>query len=179
MMPRGYVVSILPPPSPIPPQGGRFMRICSPKVGLPVSGIVFSSRPVGYYTHFFGGRTHPCLGSCVACVGCADRVPKRWKAYLFGRSDQLAMPCLFELPRESVVNTLALRDPGVSLRGALIKLVRIGPNQNSPVRVELRLDARPEVCPADEPDVQRHLCRIWGVQDPRDAILQTEGGHDA
>jgi hypothetical protein len=89
------------------------------------------------------------------------------------------MPCLFEFPREACVNTIALRDQAISLKGAVIRLVRVGPNNNSPVRVELRLAARVEACPAEEPDIQRHLCRVWGVQDPRDVILQTEGGHDA
>lgn len=171
-------MSVLPNPSPLPAGGGRFVRICSPKVGSPVSGLVWSARPLGFYTHFFDGRTHPCLGDSPACIGHAQGVPRRWKAYVAGRSDQLGMLCLFEFPRESVKNTLALRDQGVSLRGAVVKLVRVGPNNNSPVRVELRLDARPESCPVEEPDVQRLLCRIWGVQDPRDAILQTEGGHD-
>jgi hypothetical protein len=144
-----------------------------------VSGLVYSSAVLGVNTHWVGGRTHPCLGTGPECIGHAEGVPVRWKGYLFGHSDQLHRPCLFELSADAVRKSLQLRDRGCCLRGAMIRLSRVGPNINSPVSVELRLDVRPQSCPEEEPDVMMWLCVIWGIGDPRARILETEGGHDA
>jgi len=164
--------------SPFPDTGGRFVRLVSPKVGSPVSGTIYSSRYLGCDTHFFAGRTRPCLGTGPECPGHAEGCPVRWKAFLFGHSDQLHQPCVFEIPADTVRNTLGLRDPGVSLKGATIRLVRVGPHANSTVSCEIRLDVHTHKCPSEEPDVMRWLCKIWGVADARDAIYDTEGGRD-
>jgi hypothetical protein len=166
-------------PRPCPEGGGRFVRLVSPKVGSPVSGLCYSSAVVGTNTHFLHGRTHPCLGTGPECIGHAEGIPVRWKGYLFGLSDQTHQPVLFEIPADCVRQTIQLRDSAVNLRGAMVRFIRIGPNINSPVRAEVRLDARPQACPEEEPDIIRWLSVIWGIEDPRDTILRTEGGHDA
>ena len=163
-------------PRPCPEGGGRFVRLASPKVGSLVSGLVYSCRPLGFDTHWIGGRTHPCLGTGPECIGHAEGVPVRWKCYLFGRSDQTHGPVLFEIPKETYKQTLTLRDPGVSLRGAAIRLWRVGPNNNSPVGCQIRVDVSPESCPVEEPDILAWLCVIWGCTDPREQVAATEGG---
>lgn len=162
-----------------PPEGGRrYVALVRPKVGQPVSGIVHSSVVTGLDTHFIDGDTHPCLGVGEECIGHARGIPVRWKGYLFGVSDQLHKPCLFEVTAECVRASIQLRDPACNLRGAHLTLTRCGPNVNSASRAMVRLEAQPRNLPSEEPDVIRWLCVIWGVEDPRDAILRTEGGHD-
>lgn len=156
--------------------GGSYVMLVSPKVGRPVSGIVRSSRPLGVFTHFHGGRTQPCLGEAPYCIGCAEGCPKRWKCYLFGYLDPARRPVLFEIPAECYRSSVQLYDPGVSLRGGRIKLFRVGPNQNSPVRVELSLGGATHGLPDGEPDILRYLCKLWGTAHPHDEIVQSEGG---
>jgi len=166
-------------PRPLPDTGGRFVRLVSPKVGNPVSGIIYSSHILGCNTHFVAGRTSPCLGADGGCIGHAEGTPVRWKGFLFGHSDQLHQPVIFELPADTVRQTLCLRDTGVILRGSHLRLTRVGPHANSTVRADVRLEVAPHHCPADEPDVLAWLCRIWGVADKRDEVYDTEGGRDA
>jgi len=156
--------------------GGTYVMLCSPRVGRPVSGILRSSRPLGVFTHWFDGRTHPCLGEAPDCIGCGQRTPKRWKCYVMGYLDGTRRPVLFEIPADAYRASVQLSDPGVSLRGARIRLERQGPNANSPVRVVLGLDVCPHGLPDGEPDVLRHLCRIWGCAHPHDEVIKTEGG---
>lgn len=163
-------------PRPCPMTGGQYCRIVSPKVGSPVSGLVYSSRPIGFSTHWIGGRTHPCLGTGPECIGHVEGIPVRWKGYLFGRSEQTHAPCLFEIPADTYRHNLQLRDDAVCLRGAAIRLIRVGPNVNSPVSCNLRLDAKPDACPSEEPDIVAWLCVVWGVANPFEDLLSREGG---
>jgi len=153
-------------PAPVPPQGGRYTKIVSPKLGVPEKGIVLSRAVLGVETHFIDGRTSPCLGREGGCVGCAERAGKRWKGYLFGHSQTHHCSCLFEIPADSVRRTALLNGGAADLRGYQIELVRVGPQPNSRVLVRLRPDRDAQAKSGPEPDILSHLSHIWGLGNP-------------
>lgn len=159
-----------------PENAGNFVRLVSPRVNNPVSGVVYSSQVVGFNTHYLGGRTTPCLGDGPQCIGHVEGLPVRWKGFLLGYSNQTHATVIFELPAQTVRSMEELRTGGADLRGAAIRLIRVGPNANSPVKCELRLDAFTSKLPKEEPDVIKWLSLIWGIVDPGEAIYATEGG---
>jgi len=152
-------------PSPLPPEGRRFVRILSPSVGKPIRFVSLSTVVTGVLTHFVNGRTQPCLPQ--ACPFCPPVIgyPQRWKGYLFGRDVEGHVAALLELPADTCRTHVQLRDQSINLAGASILAERIGPAPNSTVRATVRLDAVTRVRPAQEPDILRHLSRIWGIAD--------------
>jgi len=163
--------------SPVPPEGRRYIRIASPKVGKPVRFFSLSSAVLGVWTHWVDGRSHPCfLEGCAWCTN-GTVYPRRWKGYLYGHDIEGHVVCLLELPADTVRGHIQLRDASVNLCGASIIAERIGPSPNSSVRAVVRLDAAIRVRAAQEPDVMAHLARIWGVP-PETPSMDLAGGDD-
>lgn len=149
--------------APLPPKERPFVRILSPGVGTDVRLLSYSGRVVGVYTHWWQDRTHPHLPGAGLCPACCERVPIRWKGYLYGWSPDWSSLGLLEIPADTVRCSLPLRDPSVNLVGAHITLRRIGPHRNSAVVATVRLDASTVQGDADEDTVLSALWRVWGV----------------
>lgn len=169
-------ISQAPPPEP----ERRTMYVVTPKVGEPVRAVSLARRPVGVWTHWLDGTTHPHLDAPHPCPGCKAKAPRRWKGYLHAWSYTHKRPCLLELPADAVRLTVQLRDDKVDLRGARINLRRVGPHPNSQVVCEVQLNVEKIGDGVEEIDVMGALAVRWGLrcygpmEDPDAAELPAE-----
>lgn len=83
------------------------------------------------------------------------------------------------LPKDTVANSVVLRDPATDLRGSILDAERLGGRPGGPVacRVRLGKEVVPDGC--EEPDTLAILGKIWTVMFPKTFVFPVplgEGG---
>lgn len=100
-----------------------------------------------------------------ACQGCQEGRWVRWRSYIGVLHPRYRTRRLLELTPEAVACSPHL-DPasGTVLRGLQLKIWRVGPSANSPLRCQVCEggDLMPEQLPTV--DVLGSLCRLYGVE---------------
>lgn len=165
---------------PVPEPRKTFVRVESPKVGQPVKFVSYSRQVIGIRTHWMDGTTHPCLAPEYPCPGCGEKLPRRWKGYLFGWSLTHPGSALLELPADTIRAYIQLRDAAQDLRGYTLTCTRVGPNANSRVAVAFQAGDPSKIGAQEEPDVIAILCKRWGLDsfDCEVARPRQEGGEE-
>jgi len=121
-----------------------------------------STTWIGVYTHWYLGKTHPCLLPD-PCPACEENVPTRWKGYLAAIISQTQEHILWEFP-ESLIPTLRpYLDEHRTLRHSLIIARRIKPYPTARIIATIR-PAPPDIPSLPpEPDILRTLHTIWNL----------------
>lgn len=147
-----------------PPDGEK-------SIGIPVlraktkggcSGIVLSETPIGTWTHFYQGRTRPCIGP--ACAMCLDPNPKRWHSWVIVRDSVNGKLGIFELPANAALDLDDFCREHHSLRGWKLSLTRPSGKVNGRVFLAIsgpKVDAK--LLPPC-PDLPKILLRMWQVR---------------
>jgi hypothetical protein len=128
-----------------------------PRTFVSVSPEVFGIR-----THYWSGRTQPCLRSgCPACK--SDQLP-RWHGYLAAIAAPDRRRVLVEFPAQAAAAFQAAHSTYGSLRLLRFVLDRTKNKANAKVRIAVNglVPAGPEW--PDAPDIWEVLCRIWQLK---------------
>jgi len=136
----------------------------APKDGSVLYFWCLSTEIEGVNTHWWNGRSVPCIGRDQGCV-CGIRtifVPTRWRGFLCAWHDEWERVFIVEVTRQAVRDSRSVCDLAFEdLRGRRFALRRLGKNRNARVQVELctakRLDY--ELPPAF--DLRDALATIW------------------
>lgn len=150
--------------TPDPPQHQQAAVIRLRRVATqPVTGVCTATKPVGVLLHYHQGRTIPHYEN-TTCEPCRDGNTPRWKGYITLTDQKTKQHWLQEYTpaaHEGIAD--ALRHFG-SLRGHLLRLERIRPTKNAPMRSEVYLSQTPESELPPEPDIANLLYRIWQLE---------------
>jgi hypothetical protein len=125
----------------------------------PTSYYVISGEPLSVRTHWWGGRTVPCVRS--GCDACNKHQLSRWTGYLAAQRASDQRRCIVEYPVSAAAAVAEATRTFQSLRGVGIIVSRVAPKVNAKVRIVI---ARQEQCPfalTDPPDIFDVLCKIW------------------
>ena len=142
--------------------------------GATIHGIVTSSNLLGLRTHYYGGRTTPCLET--ECKPCSLGLSSRWHAYFGVWTSGKSRHVLLELTATPAVALQNYHDIHGTTRGAQIEVKRLGKRQNGRVQCT--------ACPADlsklkippEPEILPALATLWSI--PVDAFTYGAPEHD-
>lgn len=147
------------PPEEAGPIGIRITR--APKSGKAVFTIL-SERLLGCWTHFFLGRTQPCVDD--GCTICSPKAPRRWYGWLAGYDVAQRTKALVEVPPGVALGLKAYRLEVGNLRGHAIQLSRKNSKDNGPVvgRFAAGIYASEMLPPC--PDVVSLLMRMWRIE---------------
>lgn len=128
-----------------------------------VRGVITSRSYIGVNTHFMGQRTLPCVGD--DCPGCAAEKSKRWEGYLSVWTTAPSKHLIVALTPGAATQILdAAPDPN-NLRGLFLTVERLGSKPNGQLRGNVEpANIEPGHLPP-EPELLRHLYKIWGVDD--------------
>lgn len=144
----------------------ELLRIKKPGVR---DAIVVSHQVLGTKTHYWGGRTWPCLKN--ACKACAAGRGKEWHGYLFVTNLAAEHFFLMELPSTAASYLKKWYDEHRTLRGLRIDARRRNGRDNGPVVLEnLRkyelVDNLPKA-----PSTRDALVRLWKLSDTLAQLL--------
>jgi hypothetical protein len=116
------------PPDEAGPLGIRIAR-------APQSGhddyVILSDKLIGCWTHYFLGRTQPCLEG--DCHMCSPKAPRRWYGWLVGLHFARREKVVVEVPPGVALNLRAYREQVGNLRGHVVRLARRNKRPNGPV----------------------------------------------
>jgi hypothetical protein len=142
---------------------GPWLPILRPKPRSAVRGLIVCPQLVAAETHWINDHDHPCTRKTGACEGCELHLPIRWNGYLGCWSEAPESSYfLLAVTREAAHSAKAvLGCPGRSLRGLVVKAIRTGKANNSPVRLEFsRCEMAGNLIP-EEFDIKEALLRLW------------------
>lgn len=132
-----------------------------------IKGIITAHVPIACPTHFHARRTVPC-SLPPNCDLCSAGLKWRLHAYLsFVNLANLAHE-IIEFPARQYDAIAAWYKRLSSIRGLYFEASRPNGRPNGPINLIIK---RPATIPESLPDplnVERILCRIWGVPDPPD-----------
>lgn len=148
---------------------------CPPK-GLR-GAIVISHMPITVPTHWWGGRTTPCVSSDdKPCPACEKQTRVDFKSYMFIVPADVGRPLLLELPPPATIAFRAWFKINRTLRGCRFSLARRGNRPKGQVLAET-LDKTAVLTPLpDAPSLMETLCRIWRVTDRVGGQLRDNSG---
>lgn len=148
---------------------------CPPK-GLR-SAFVISHQPVTVPTHWWGGRTTPCVKSDdKPCPACEKQTRIDFKTYMFICLDPPGRPLLLELPPPATRTFREWFKTHRTLRGCRFALARRGGRPKGQV-ISDTLDTTAALCPLPTaPSLMETLCRIWKVTDRVGGTLRDNSG---
>jgi len=129
--------------------------------GATIHGIVTSSNLIGLHTHYFGGRTTPCLDT--ECKPCSSGFSSRWHGY-FGV--WLAGKPRHVLLEMTATPSLALQnyhDLHGTIRGAEIEVKRLGRRQNGRVQCTVWPADLSKLVIPPEPIILPALATLWSI----------------
>lgn len=139
--------------------------------GKPLVGIVLDTHPLKVFTHWWGGRTVPCLWN--DCKPCGQHRKPEWHGYFTVYSPRTCTVAVVEA-------TTACRDTMARWeqmhgrwRGAQLTLIRVGKERNSRLKMMVSSGNIPVETLPQPIDLMDYMIRLWGaamhVQDlPRD-----------
>lgn len=159
------------PPKPKP----HLPHILRVKSGQTVQARL-AGDPVRALTHYFKGRTHPCLQpyehGCPLCDVCGSA---RYYAY-WPISGSTGLTAAVELTQLAELQLQALLDNTAPPIGTLLTFHRPGGRRNNPVEVSLPAtlphndhDRKTQIAPIPPEQIQATLCRLWDCPPPRPA----------
>lgn len=153
------------------------IHVLSPRSNQRMAAVSLSSRPVLTVTHHYRGRTIPHLKDASKCLGCKNKLPKRYKGYLAGLYG--AQLRLIEFTHQAWVdNAFLLEDPTVDLRGKWITLSR-GKSPRGAVKMtieEMPLAYADKALPIAF-DIKQALLRIWNGESRQPVSEDQDGGY--
>lgn len=123
--------------------------------------VVLSSDIFGIRTHFFRGRTGPCLLS--DCEACEHKQLSRWKGYLLAVDASDQQQCIFEFTPPAALKLDEAKKKYGTLRGLQVYVSRASKKPNAKVNVTVRGISvlGPQECP--DYWVWPVLAHIWGL----------------
>jgi hypothetical protein len=125
----------------------------------PVAFICLTPRPFGIRTHFYQGRTIPCVR--YNCPACKNNMLSRYTGYLAALSAKVHRNVLVEYSAGAAGDLQKVLTVNNSLRGSNFILSRVGRKANGPLRFEYKgLFSGGLVLPPC-PDVFSILCKVW------------------
>lgn len=137
-----------------------------PVVRAPQKGqhalTLLSDSVIGCWTHFYRGRTQPCLGD--VCTICPQEITRRWHGWVVGYDPIRRSRCIVELTAGPALHLSTYRDERGSLRGCSLILQRKNGKLNGPVQAGIAgpkgdISLLPE-CPLLPP----MLLRMWQIK---------------
>lgn len=144
---------------------GQSMPLLRTPANGQLQGIVTCENLLGCPTHFWGGRTYPCLGD--DCPACQQASPWRWHGYLSAKSPQTSQHFLFETTAGGAEAFVEYRHVRGTLRGCHFQARRHNGASNGQVIVLTKpCDIDPRYIPP-APNLLQLLCRLWNL--PADA----------
>lgn len=147
-------------PEPGALQSGPSVKVIKVRPNNPVMGFFLSDQVHCVVTHWIAGRTKPCVGMAHDCEGCKIGLEKRPKGYVAVAVDNSGTVWLLEITEQAYDENLLLASTS-GLRGMYFTAKRKGPNNNSPLQVELSDAKKPAKQLPHDVDVPEVLCRIW------------------
>ncbi len=133
--------------------------------------IVLSHDILGLRTHWFRGRTGPCM--LVKCDACLHKQLSRWKGYLLCVEASTQQQIVFEFTPPAVKPLDEAMGKYGTMRGLQLHVARSAKRANARVVVSVKgaTVLGPGACPAFS--VWPILARIWGIasDDERDIEL--------
>jgi len=136
----------------------------APKDGSVLYFWSLSCDILGVFTHWWEGRSIPCIGRDQGCV-CGVRniwVATRWRGYLAAWHDEWERFFIAEVTDQAVRESKSVCDLAFEdLRGRKFALRRLGKNRNAKVQIELCSTKRLEYELPAAFDLREALARIW------------------
>ena len=141
-------------------RGQSMPLIRTPQNGT-MQGVVSSHTLIGCQTHFWGGRTYPCLGD--NCPACNQASPWRWHGYLSAKSPQTSLHFLFETTAGGAEAFTEYRRLHGTLRGCHFLARRHNGSANGQVLIQTKIsDIDPRFIPP-APNLIELLSRLWNL----------------
>lgn len=153
----------------VPSNATRFqLTLIRCQQGGTIRAVITSPRIVGLYTHYFGGRTCPCVD--VQCKACSEGFSARWHGYfgvwLAGKPQHK----ILELTANPCLAIQSYQDTYGTTRGALITVKRVGARQNGRVECVCEPCNRDKLSLPDEPNLINALATLWSL--PTSAFIE-------
>lgn len=155
--------------SPDPPEHQISPYIRLQRVQIqPINAISTASKPTGVLLHYWHGRTIPHFTD-TPCEPCQDGNTPRWKGYLTLYEPKTHHHWLQEYTPAAHDGIRSALETFGTLRGHLVRLERLRPSKNAPMRSEVYLSTLPENQLPPEPNIVDLLYKIWQLE-PRTTI---------
>lgn len=107
-----------------------------PEKGLK-SAVIISKKVIGCYTHYWGGRTQPCLKH--DCPACEKEVSRRWYGWLTIWNPSSGEIVIMEITKRACKEVTKFFELHKTMRGATVSGARKGGKANG----ELKLTIKP------------------------------------
>jgi hypothetical protein len=159
--------------APVPPaDDGPYLEVMWPRIKRPVAGYLLDARPQGAFCHWLpdqrpgakptDGRTTCCVGRENNCRYCNPAFGRKWVGYAAYLDSVVGRIKLAQITKEAVVSCPSLADPRRNLRGAFLRLERLGELNNGRVQAEMIFSAEATRLPR-APDIVPTLVKMWGL----------------
>lgn len=140
--------------------GPAFPILRTPPSGF-LEAISTASNLLGCPTHFWGGRTYPCLGD--DCPACQQANPWRWHGYISAKAINTGLHFLYEFTAAAAESFIEYRASWGTLRGCHFRARRHNSAKNGQVLLALKpMEIDPRFLPT-EPDLYLILCKLWNL----------------
>ena len=149
--------------TPPPKAEGYGMRLLRTPAQGALRGMITCETLQGTPTHYFGGRTVPCLQK--DCKACANDIGWLWHGYLSMILPTTHEHVLLELTAQACEVVNNYHEQHSVLRGTLVTATRAGKLANGRVLLQLNPGNLSDIQLPDAPDIRKHMMHIWGIQD--------------
>jgi hypothetical protein len=138
----------------------------------PAKLVILNSDMLGIRTHFFRGRTIPCL--LEDCPACECKQLSRWKGYLLAIEIPTEQQVVFEFTPPVATTLDEAHKRHGTMRGLQVVVSRTSKKANGKVVLAVKgiTVLGPQACP--DYSVWPILCRIWGIAGD-DVLAITKG----
>lgn len=107
---------------PAPRHRPKYCEVVRVKTPVTVTFTVLSESVVAVETHWYGNRSHHCIGADRECPGCTANWPYKWKGYIHAIQWGNPEPVFLELTEKAVFQLLRFMAGRPSLRGSIVKV---------------------------------------------------------
>jgi hypothetical protein len=145
------------------PQSARGLSlpvIRTPNKGT-IHGLITCDNLIGTNTHFYGGRTVPCMRE--ECDACKDGAPFRWHAYLTCYNGQAKQHFIFECTALAAESFYEYLRANGTLRGCMFNARRGSSRANARVILELKPYAGDRSSIPHAPNLILALAKLWNI----------------
>lgn len=144
-----------------PPPPGPSLPIVRIKAGEIRPFLILSSFIQGFFTHWNGRVSVPCMDPKDLCHGCRTNQPTRWKGYLHTLDMTSSRECFVELTPASAEMISLQHDSRESLRGFRLELKRTTA-ANGRLRLQIlpKIDRLTDLPAGKDPLIS--LQQLWG-----------------
>jgi len=134
--------------------------------------VLLNDSVLGCWTHFFKGRTQPCMGS--ECTICPLELARRWHGWVAGYNSSSRSRVLIELTAGPAVALAEWRKERGSLRGCAVKLSRRNNKENGQVVIQIAASKTDVSTLPPEVDLPALLMRIWQIRGSEKILPQAD-----